>query len=199
MSIENRVFLTGTLAEDNDLRDNIIVDGKKRKLLKNRLSVKSQEWGGDAPNYALVDIKIWDEDAERIASITKKGDKISVWGELRQSFLEFDEEEGLRRCGVCVHAKNVKVVFGHYYKKKRKFAYEIDLTATQEIFESEKFMACYYIRRLGEDCVEYAVYCGDKSDKKNFRNKTCKTKAEIIDFIKEYTDIEPFHYKFLNS
>ena len=192
MSIENKVFLTGTLAEDNDLRDNIIVDGKKRKLLKNRLSVKSQNWGEETPE-TLVDIRIWDEDAELIFKTTQKGDKISVWGELRQSFQEFGEG------GVCVHAKNVKVVFCNHHRRKKRFAYEIDLTATQEIFESEKFMACYYIRRLGEDCVEYAVYCEDKNDKENYRNKTCKTKAEIVDFIKEYTDIEPFHHKFLNS
>ena len=198
MSIENKVFLTGTLAEDNDLRDNIIVDGRKRKLLKNRLSVKSQEWGGDAPNYALVDIKIWDEDAELIYKATQKGDKISIIGRLEQSFQEFDEE-GLRRCGVCVHAKNVKVVFCNHHRRKKKFAYEIDLTATHEIFESQRFVACYYIRRLGEDFIEYVVHCEDKNDRESFRSANCKTKAEIIDFVNEHTDIELFHHKFLNS
>lgn len=192
MSIENKVFLTGTLAEDNDLRDNIIVDGRKRKLLKNRLSVKSQEWGGDAPNYALVDIKIWDEDAERIFKTTQKGDKISIVGRLEQSFQEFDEE-GLRRCGVCVNVRNVKEVFCNYHRRKRQAIYEIDLTAMHEIFESQRFVACYYIRRLGEDFMEYVVHCEDKNDRENFRSANCRTKAEICDFINERTDIRLYN------
>ena len=183
MSIENKVFLTGTLVEDNDLRDNIIVDGRKRKLLKNRLSVKSQEWGGDAPNYALVDIKIWDEDAERIFKTTQKGDKISIVGRLEQ----FDEG------GVCVNVRNVKVVFCNHHRKKTQAIYEVDLTAMHEIFESQRFVACYYIRRLGEDFIEYVAQCEDKNDRESFRSANCRTKAVICDFINELTDIRLYN------
>ena len=78
---------------------------------------------------------------------------------------------------------------------RQSFVYEISSTATHEIFESNNFIASYFLSRyfLKDNETKfgkYEVVVESKKNKDNYWNTVCNTKDQIKDFINEYTDIK---------
>ena len=110
MIIINKIYLTGNLTKDNELKD-----AGTTKILRNTLAVK-REFKKDETDF--INITAFNKTAELIAKYTQKGSKLLIQGRLQ---IGSYEKDGIKRSTADVIVENIEFIGGNKQNKESDF------------------------------------------------------------------------------
>ena len=107
----NRVYITGNLTRDNELKQ-----AGQTQILKNTLAVK-RELKKDETDF--INIVAFSKTAELIAKYTQKGSKLMVEGSIQVS--SYDDKDGNKRYSTDIIVRNIEFIGGNKQNKESDF------------------------------------------------------------------------------